>query len=395
MNRPPRLLSLDALRGYTIAAMIIVNTPGSWSAVYSPLRHASWHGLTPTDLVFPFFLFIVGVSIALAYSPPDAAGVERGTMHRKILLRTVKIFAVGIMLNLWPHFDLEQIRFAGVLPRIAIVFGITAMLFLHLPWRSLAGLTAAILLGYWGLLSLIPVPRDAVIEAAVVSGTVERAHGTIVDVSVVVHDDQNVAPNLEPGANLAAWFDRAFLPARFYEKTWDPEGWLSTLPSIATALLGLLAGIALRRFPDLITRVKLLSTAGLVCLLIGTLWSLVFPFNKNLWTSSFVLATAGWALLLFAACLWIVDGKGWRRGAFPGIVFGANAITAYTLAGMLTIVVYRPLLSVRSPAENIVGGLTALGLSTELASLLFSLSYTTLIFIPAYLLYRRKIFLRL
>lgn len=394
MTMPTRLLSLDALRGATIAAMIVVNTPGTWSAIYPPLRHADWHGLTPTDLVFPFFLFIVGVSVALAYSKPEAR-VPRSRQHRKILFRAAKIFAVGLFLNLWPEFEFGELRVAGVLQRIALVFAVVALLFLHLRWRALLGITVAILLGYWGLLTLVPVPRDAVIDAALVTGEVERAHGTRVPVVITPRGDTAIAPNLEPGTNLEAWVDRRLLPGRRYETTWDPEGWLSTLPSIATALLGVLTGIMLLHVPALRPRLGGLTGAGLVLLGAGLAWSVVFPLNKNLWTSSYVLVSAGWMLLLFALILWLVDGRGWRRAAFPAIVFGSNAITAYVLAGMLTVVFLRPWGGGRSVARVFMDALLRLGASAELASLLFALAYTTIIFLPVYFLYRRRIFVRL
>jgi predicted acyltransferase len=390
-----RLVSLDALRGATIAAMIVVNTPGTWSAVYAPLRHADWHGLTPTDLVFPFFLFIVGVSIALAFTKQQAAGVSRSLLHRRILIRTAKIFAVGLFLNLWPQFAFGEIRVAGVLQRIALVFGVVALLFLHLRWKGLVSLTIALLVGYWGLLTLVPVPRDAVVERALATGQVERAHGTLVPVVVAERSPTAIAPNLEPGTNLAAWIDRAFLPGRFYERTWDPEGWLSTLPSVATGLLGLLTGLLLLRTPALRARLTLLAAGGALLLGIGYLWSVVFPMNKNLWTSSFVLVSAGWLLVLFAVMLSLIDGRGWRRWAYPAIAFGSNPITAYVLAGMLTVVAFRPWAFGTSPARAFLELLGSGGVPAELASLLFALTYTAIIFIPILLLHRRRIFIRL
>jgi predicted acyltransferase len=396
MSEPGRrLLSLDALRGYTIAAMIVVNTPGSWEAMYPPLQHAAWHGLTPTDLIFPFFLFIVGVSVGLAYANQRVPGGAAPGLHRRILGRSAKIFAVGLFLNLWPDFAFGDLRVAGVLQRIALVFGISALLFLHLRTRTLAFVTGGALLGAWALLTLVPVPRDAVIEQAVESGTVERAWGTRVAVMVRVRDATTIAPNLESGTNLAAWLDRRLLPGRHYERTWDPEGLLSTLPALATSLLGVLTALFLRRFKGLRERLWGLGLAGLALLLAGSLWSLVLPLNKHLWTSSFVLVTAGWALLLLALATGLIDGLGRRRWAWPGLVFGSNAITAYVLAGMLTVVVYRPWVGGVSLAGAWMRTGAALGAPAELASLLFSLAYTAVCFLPVWLLYRKRIFLRL
>ena len=395
MDKSGRLLSLDALRGATIAAMIVVNTPGSWSAIYPPLRHADWHGLTPTDLVFPFFLFIVGVSIALAYGKTLNAGADLRPVRRKILIRSAKIFAVGVFLNLWPEFAFDEIRIAGVLQRIAIVFAVAALLFVHLRWRALAGITAAILLGYWGLLTLVPVPRDGVNAQALASGQIERAHGTIVNVDITARNNGAIAPNLEPGTNLAAWFDRKFLPGSFYESTWDPEGWLSTVPSLATTLLGILTGVLLGKRTVPRARFLALAGGGLGCLVVGYGWSLTFPLNKNLWTSSFVLVSAGWSLLAFALTMGWVEGRGQTRWLFPGLVFGANAITAYVLAGMLTTITHRDWLMGFSPVDYFMNTLDLLGFSPELASLCFALTYTGMIFVPVWMLYQRRIYIRL
>lgn len=390
-----RLLSLDALRGYTIVAMIIVNTPGTWSAMYPPLQHASWHGLTPTDLIFPFFLFIVGVSIALSLGKKRDDASLRPSQHRKILVRVAKIFAVGLFLNLWPGFDFGEIRVAGVLQRIAIVFGITAILFLHLRWRALAGVTAGLCLGYWALLTLVPVPQDTVIRGALEGGQIQRAHGSIESVEIESINETMIVPNLEPATNLAAWVDRRFLPGAQYEQNWDPEGLLSTLPSIATALLGVLTGLALAKLGSVGRKSRALLIGGVALLTLGYLWSLVFPLNKNLWTSSYVLVSAGWALVLFGAAVWLVDGKGWRRGAYPGIVFGANAITAYVLAGVLTWPAFADWIAGRSSAEWVLSTLTEAGTSLKFASMAFSLLYAALIFLPVWWLYRRRIFIRL
>lgn len=391
-----RLLALDALRGFTIAAMIVVNTPGDWGAVYGPLLHASWHGFTPTDAIFPFFLFIVGVSIALAYSKRLAAGANRGELSRKILWRGAKIFAVGVFLNLWPDFALADIRVAGVLQRIAVVFVITALIFLVVKRRrTFTAITAVLLIGYWALLSYVPVPRDGVIEHALVSGQIERAHGSIENVTITATGANTIAPNLEPATNLAAWVDRLLLPGEFYERNWDPEGLLSTIPSIATALLGVMTGMTLIRFTELRDRLIVLFVGAAVCLTAGYAWGHFFPLNKNLWTSTFVLVNAGWAMLGLGLATVLIDRLNWKAWAWPGLVFGANAITAYTLAGMLGVVIWSPWFGGASLQGLTMQVVQTAGGSAKFASLLCALLYTAVIFLPVWLLHRKRIFIRL
>ena len=287
-----RLVSLDVFRGLTMAAMVLVNNPGTWRAIYPPLKHAAWHGLTPTDVIFPCFVFIVGVAIAL--SRPTPARVVR---------RAAIIFALGIVLNGAPYFDWATIRIPGVLQRIAVCYLVAALLFLGTRWRTQAVVTGALLLGYWAALTLVPVP----------------GYGR---------------GDLGPEGNLAAWLDRALLgphlwkPARVY----DPEGILSTVPAIATALIGVLTGQWLRSGRSQRQILAGLALGGAVAIAIGALWSLVFPVNKSLWTSSYVLVTGGLALFLLAACYWTIEIRGWRRWATPFVVLGVNALVLYFLS---------------------------------------------------------------
>lgn len=402
-----RLLSIDALRGLTVAAMIVVNTPGSWSFLYPPLRHAAWHGLTPTDLVFPFFLFIVGISVALAFGKQLAAGAAPNGLRKKVLVRAAKIFGVGLLLSLWPEFNVGEFRWAGVLQRIALVFAACSFLFLSLRWRGLLAVTVLLLTGYWALLTCVPVPLDAVGQQALNTGKVERAYGEQVAVHVQASlpassetDDsprsvRALLPNTEPGTNLAAWVDRRLLPGRRYETTWDPEGLLSTLPALATALLGTLTGLWLRATPTPARRLRGLAIAGACLLASGLVWGSVFPLNKNLWTSSFVLVTAGWAMLALLVCSLVVDKGGWSRLALPARVFGSNAILAYSLASALAAFVHRPWGTGPSTAGAVMAALQGAGASPEAASLGFALLFTALIFLPLIVLYRRGIFLRL
>lgn len=393
--KPERLVSLDALRGFTIIGMIIVNTPGSWSHVYAPLLHASWHGVTPTDLIFPFFLFMVGVSITLAFTKAREIRTPRRKLHRKVLVRSLKIFALGLFLNLWPEFDFSELRVAGVLQRIALVFAACALIFLNTKWRTQVWIGIAILVGYWGLLSLVPVPVDAVNESALRSGEVERSHGRLVQVDVAARGEDALEPNYEPGVNLAAWIDRRALPGSLWERTWDPEGLLSTLPAIATGIFGMLIGQLVLSARDPYRRVSWVFFVGFCGLLCGLAWDLSFPINKNLWSSSFVVYSGGWACLCFAATILIADVLRYQRWTRPGVVFGANPLVAYALASMLTVVFYSGFGS--SPGLNaaFMDAATGAGLPPKLASLVYALLYVGVIYLPVLWLWKRRLFLRI
>ena len=359
-----RLLSLDAFRGFTIALMIIVNDPGSWSHVYAPLLHAEWHGITPTDLVFPFFLFIVGVSIVLAFSKRIKGGANKKSLYRKIIIRSLKIFLVGIFLNLFPNFDFADLRVAGVLQRIAIVFLVCSFLFLHLDWKKLAITGAVILVGYWLAMTLIPVPGIG--EA-----------------------------NLEPGKNLAAWIDSILLPGRMWQGTWDPEGLLSTLPAIGTGITGMLTGILIIGTLPLDRKIIWLFLLGFFSFILGGVWDWFFPINKNLWTSSFVLYTSGAAALTLAASMFIVDVlhiKSWTR---MGRIFGANAISVYVFAGILPDLLSGVKIGGYSFNSLFMETLTNIGLAHKFASLLYAIVFALICYIPAYILYKKKIFIKL
>lgn len=308
-----RLLSLDALRGITVAAMVLVNNPGTWRAIYPPLRHADWHGWTPTDLVFPFFLFIVGTSVPLSLRPRVAGKVD-GYVLARVLRRSAVIFALGIVLNGFPWFDWATLRVPGVLQRIALCYLAAALIYLATDWRGQAVAAAGLLLGYWALMTLVPVP----------------GYG---------------AGDLGKAGNLAAYIDRALLgPAHLWQqaKVYDPEGLLSTLPAIATTLLGVLAGRWLARGPAPGAVVAGLAAAGVAATALGALWGLWFPINKALWTSSYALFSGGLAALALAACYWLVEARGVRRWALPFAWFGVNALALFflsTLAAKLLIMI--------------------------------------------------------
>ena len=310
---PARLLSLDAFRGLTVAGMILVNNPGDWAHIYAPLEHAPWHGWTPTDLIFPFFLFIVGVSITFALGGKRQAGyTERGGVISKILKRSLTLFLLGLFLNFFPKFDIATVRIPGVLQRIALVYLACSLLFLKTTPRQQLYILAGLLVGYWLLLTVVPVPGVGY-------------------------------ANLEPTTNLAAWLDRIIItPAHVYKpaKVWDPEGLLSTLPAIGTGILGLLTGTWLRSNRPAVDKVAWLFTAGCLTTLAGLIWGDFFPINKAVWTSSYVLLAGGLAMLGLALCYWLIDVRpgastGHRRGVLPFVAFGVNAITVFFLSGLI------------------------------------------------------------
>lgn len=364
IQQPGRLISLDAMRGCTIAAMIVANFPGSEEFVYFTLRHTKWNGLSFTDLIAPTFLFIVGVSIALAYSGKPTEGGPTGELYQKIVIRSLKIVAVGMFLNLMPDFDFSTIRWTGTLHRIAIVFLVCAFLFLNTNWKQQAWIGAITLVGYWLAMTQIPTP----------------------DAGKVV---------LEPGQNLAAWLDRKYLPGRMWQGTWDPEGILSTFPSIVTGITGMLAGRWMLNSVSPTEKVSFLMTAGFFMSAAGYFWGLTFPVNENLWTSSFVLVTSGFAAMLLGALYFLVDSLGYKSGTKPGVIFGANAITVYVLADIFALFFYRHKFGTRPLNEQVVNGLIDVGWQPELASLVYALFFIGINFIPAYVLYTRKIFIKL
>jgi predicted acyltransferase len=364
LSSSPRISSLDAFRGYTVAAMIMVNFPGSWDHIFPTLRHSEWNGLTFTDLVAPFFLFIVGVSITLAYGSRKAEGGPMGTTYRKILWRGLKIWLVGMALNLLPHFDIYNLRWTGTLHRISVVFVISAIVFLHTSWKQQAWICALLLLGYWMVMSTIPTPGE----------------GRVL---------------LEPGRNLAAWVDSRYLPGKMWEGTWDPEGILSTFPATATTFTGMLVGHLLSAsMPDPL-KINALMTAGVCSAITGYFLGLVFPVNENLWTSSFVLVTSGFAALVFGAMFYLADIRRWTSWTTPGVAFGANAITAYVLGDLLSLLFYGLQIGGKSMNQHAVKAMTAAGMDIRLASWCYALFFVGVVFLPVWIMYRRKIIIKL
>ena len=295
---------MDAFRGLTITGMILVNNPGSWKYVYPPLRHAEWHGWTPTDLVFPFFLFIVGVSISLSFSRKLKQNAGRRNLYLKIVTRTLILFALGLLLALIPSFNFSTLRIPGVLQRIAICYLFSSLLFLKLKSRGRMIMVISLLASYWIVMKLVPVP----------------GYGAGV---------------LNYEGNLCAYIDTKILAGHLYKPGFDPEGILSTFPAIATTLLGTLTGDWLRSSRTVLGKIAGLFIGGFGLILSGLLLHPLFPINKQLWTSTYVLFTAGAALLFLAIFFWLIEGLRAKKWAIPFLVFGTNAITVYVGSSLM------------------------------------------------------------
>jgi predicted acyltransferase len=378
MTPANRLISLDIFRGAAIAGMILASNPGSWSYVYPPLRHAVWHGATPADWIFPFFLFILGAAIPLSLGRRLDQGATRAELAGKVWRRAVILFAFGLFLAAFPDFgltndyahlaplhysllgmillviflreildqpqyqnarnavwrrrlgylgmaaasgmlalgffayDLGGLRIPGILQRVALVYGVCGFLYLRFGRRAQLWVGAALLLFYWALLALVPVPGGQ-------------------------------PPNLDPETNLGAWIDRTLLGVdhlHSQSRTWDPESLLGALPAIASGLIGMLAGEWMRKTPEPLRLLSDLMVGGAVLLALGLVWNAVFPINKNLWTSSFVLYTSGIALLCFGVVYWLVDIKGYIRWAKPFAIFGVNPLFVYIFSSLTTSLMY-------------------------------------------------------
>lgn len=355
--RPVRFRSVDVLRGATVVGMILVNNPGDWGHVYAPLLHAEWHGWTPTDLVFPFFLFVVGVSIVLALGAKVGAIAERRAVVAKVTRRSITLFALGLFLSGYPFglfgprsFErlLETWRIPGVLQRIAVCYFVVALLYLFVRRRTLVATCTTLLVGYWLALTRIPVPGIG-------------------------------APDLATkGDHLAGWLDRTVLGNHLWSlgKVYDPEGISSTLPAIATTLLGVFAGTVLTRVEGTSERVARLFVLGAPWVVAGFVWSWFFPINKSLWTSSYALFTAGLAACALALAVWLFDrGDRWRGVARPFETYGTQAITVFVGSGVLakTLLYVKP--GGTSLHAHLYGVLFASWLPPHLASLAFALAW--------------------
>ncbi|HEX6881488.1 MAG TPA: heparan-alpha-glucosaminide N-acetyltransferase domain-containing protein [Terriglobales bacterium] len=367
-----RLISLDVFRGATIAAMILVNNPGSEYA-FGPLRHAEWNGWTLTDLIFPFFLFIVGVSLVLSTASRVARGESKRSLARHALRRAAIIFAIGLFLGGFPHFALATWRIPGVLQRIAICYFIAAVLFLWTGPKVRWAIIAACLIGYWVMMRFVPVPGFGVPG---------------VDI-----------PLLDPDRNLVAWFDRKLMMGHLYERVRDPEGVLSTIPSIATCLLGVATGEWVRRFRgDGMALVRRLLVVGAIAVALGEAWGTFFPINKKLWTSSYALLVGGLAMLVLAVCYWLMDVRGWKgKWTTPALVFGTNAIVVYAFAELIAILGFSYPITVGGRHESwqqILYAALFSKLPPEWGSLAFSILFLMICFVPVWVMWKKKIFVK-
>ena len=381
MRKPARLLSLDLLRGITIAFMILVNDAGDEAHAYWPLQHAKWNGFTPTDLVFPTFLLLVGVSLVLAFQSRMARGATRAQILAQAARRTVILILLGFLVNSFPLFHLGSLRYYGVLQRIAVCYFIaTVLLLIDRGWKSKVAVAVACLVGYWAMMRFIPVPGYGVPTHSV--------------------------PLNDMDGNIVAYVDRSIFAAKhLYERTRDPEGLLSTIPAVATILIGVLTGMFLRTSRTVTEKLRGIFFASIALIASGAVWNFWFPINKKLWTSSYVLFAAGLSLLLFSLTIWLVDVRRQSlpetersehpRWLVPFFVFGVNSIAAYVfselLAAFLGTVQVAPHLSI---AGWLYGHLHAVVPDPSLASLIYALLYVAFCWIPIYVLYRRNIYLK-
>jgi predicted acyltransferase len=348
-----RLTSLDVFRGLTIAGMILVNNSGDGVHTYWPLEHAKWNGWTPTDLVFPFFLFIVGVSMVFSFGARAARGHTRKALLLHVVKRSAIIFALGLFLYAYPTFNWHTARIPGVLQRIAVVYLIASALVLYTGRATRAIVTAALLIGY-------------------------------------------CAGVLTMDGNLVGYVDRSLI----YNHLWiahrfDPEGILSTIPAIGTCLLGVFTGEWMRSARSVSHKLAGLFGAAAAGLIAGEIWSLWFPINKMIWTSSYVLFTAGFALFVFGVCYWMVDVRGWKRWSIPFMMFGVNPLGIYFLASFAETALYKHHLHGESIKEILYGRFfEPLSSDPYLTSLAWSISFVLVFFLVAWALYRKQVFIR-
>jgi predicted acyltransferase len=369
------LLSVDAFRGLAIAAMILLNNPGDWDTFYWPLKHADWHGCTPTDVIFPCFLFIVGVAIVLALKRRTGIAAGRRALVIKVVKRAAILFGLGLILTgypfglfgpLTPAELLATWRIPGVLQRIAVCYLVVSLMFLYLRPRTLKVWTLVFLLGYMLLITLVPVPGQGAPD-------IGSKHG-----------------------NLAAWLDRTLLGDHLWAeaRVYDPEGILSTIPALATTLFGVLAGLLLCTTARPEEKVARLLVWGVLLAGSGTVWGWFLPLNKALWTSSYAVLSAGLAMSGLALCSWFFDIHGHHAVARPMVIFGVNAITAYAGSTLLhTTLEYvdyhgRPLQAI------IYDKLFASWLRPDIASLAYAITWVAGWFVPLAWMHRRRIFLK-
>lgn len=370
-----RILALDVFRGLTVAGMLLVNDPGTWSAIYPPLEHAEWNGWTPTDVIFPFFLFIAGVTTHLSLSARRAAGADDKALQRQILRRGALIVLFGLIMAAFPFYPLERfthIRFPGVLQRIGVAYTCAALISMRTTLKQQAVIVATILLGYWFVITLVPVP-----------GAMGGIGATL---------------NNAPSRTLAAWTDRLLLGGHLWinSVTWDPEGPLSTIPAIGTAMLGIFAGRWLAERRPIDERLNGLFAVGALGMMAGLMWNWSLPINKSLWTSSYVVFTAGMACVSIAAISWVIDVKGVTWWTRPVVIYGINPIIAFVGSGMMERMIYTvwkvDFHGVQTPVQAVVYETVFRPvLAPRNASLAFALSFVLLWYLILWALARKNI----
>jgi predicted acyltransferase len=373
-----RLLSLDVVRGITIAFMIMVNNNGGRGSWHF-MNHAAWNGLTVTDLVFPTFVFVMGLSVVFAIESRLARGVTRSQLSRHAVQRAVILCLLGIVVNSFPFFELEHMRFYGVLQRIAVCYLAVSLLYLW-DGRAWPLVTALVftLVGYWVLVRWVPVPGAGVPGRDV--------------------------PFMDVRQNLVSWIDRELFPHHLYRdvpdhNVRDPEGLLSDLPAIGTALIGMLTGVWLRGRRSIPAKARGLAVAALASLALGYVWSLWFPLNKNMWTSSYVLVAAGYSLALMTVVFWAVEQKGWREGwTWIWLVLGSNAIAAYMFSELLPAVLHNIHFTSGGRRTDVIAfvfdHVFAHIPDPGWATFAYSVSFTAVCFVPIWVMFRRRVFLK-
>jgi predicted acyltransferase len=396
-----RLLSLDVFRGMTVAGMLLVNDPGSWAHIYPPLEHAPWNGWTPTDLIFPFFLFIAGITTHLSLSARRARGDDERAIRNQIIRRGVLIILFGLLVNGFPYFAwgtvpgvadptfLQRIverlhtwRITGVLQRIGLAYMCAALLTQRTTLRQQVYIIAGLLFGYWFVMTVLPVPGEGTIGALLLD---------------------------QPSRTMAAWTDRLVYDWSRWGlgnhlwvggKTWDPEGFLSTVPAIGTAMLGNLTGQWIAQRRPLSERLSGMFAAGALAMMLGLMWHWVFPINKSLWTSSYVLFTAGLGAVSLATVMWVVDFQKFRGWTKFFVVYGLNPIIAFCGSGILARCIYS-IFKVQGPDGKrmalqawIHQTFFVPWLSPENASLAFAVTFVLFWYAILYWLYRKNIILK-
>jgi predicted acyltransferase len=369
-----RLISLDVFRGLTIGAMVLVNNPGTWSAVYPPLEHAKWHGWTFTDTIFPFFIFIMGIAIPIALEKRKAAGQVGTDLYLKLLQRMASLFGLGLFLAIFPFYnwmkgewiDIGHLRIMGVLQRLALCYFFASVLFLWLKPRGLLIAAFALLFGYWAIMEI----------------------GGNGDLSVE--------------GNFSGAVDRLVLGSHMWKGSefYDPEGLLSTIPAIATCIFGVLTGQLIASGKTNEGKVAEMFVWGFALLALGWMWSAFFPINKGLWTSSYSVFMSGLAMCVLAACYWIIDIKGWKAWTVPAVVFGVNALALFVGSGMMGRLLNMipggtapdgKLLSLKTVIYDTVFAPLA---SPMNASLIFAVCFIGIWLFLMWLLYRKRIFIK-